>query len=72
MGANQDAIEVGAYLGVDARRSMTYTAAGTSAALGATAAMVSRMREARAGGTSPQQIREDIGYTQEDRDQAGQ
>ncbi|SDD26567.1 vWA domain-containing protein [Auraticoccus monumenti] len=71
MGANQDAIEVGAQLGVDARRSMTYTAEGTGAALGATAAMVSRLRVARAGGASANQIREDIGYTEADRDQAG-
>ncbi|MVA74481.1 VWA domain-containing protein [Auraticoccus sp. F435] len=71
MGANQDAIEVGEELGVDPRRSMTYTAAGTGAALGATAAMVSRMREARAGGLPARQVREDTGYTQSDRDQAG-
>lgn len=71
LGANQDAIEVGAQLGVDARRSMTYTADGTESALGATSALVSRMRGQRAAGLSAAQIREDSGYTQTERGDAG-
>jgi hypothetical protein len=47
MGADQDAIEVGTRLGVDARYSVTYGRGRTKEALAGAAAKVSRLRSAR-------------------------
>lgn len=63
LGADQDAIEVGTGLGVPAARSMTYTRSSSRAAMASTAAMVGRVRAARAAGVQTV----DIGYTDEER-----
>lgn len=63
MGADQDAIEVGTSLGVQANRSMTYSRGATMSAMAATGAMAGRLREARAAGADAT----DIGYTAEER-----
>jgi len=47
MGADQDAIEVGTRLGVDARYAVTYGRGRTKEALAGAAAKVSRLRQAR-------------------------
>lgn len=67
MGADQDAIEVGTSLGVQANRSMTYSRDASGPAMAATAAMVGRLRTARAMGAPAA----DIGYTNAERDAAG-
>ncbi len=64
MGADQDAIEVGASLGVPANRSVTYSRAASGRAMAATSAMVGRVRAARAAGAPAA----DVGYTAEERD----
>lgn len=66
MGADQDAIEVGASLGVQANRSMTYPRDASGPAMAATSAVVARLRAARAMGAPAA----DIGYTNADRDAA--
>jgi hypothetical protein len=64
MGADQDAIEVGASLGVQANRSMTYSRDASGPAMAATSLMVGRLRAARATGAPAA----DIGYTTEERE----
>jgi len=66
MGADQDAIEVGTSLGVQANRSITYSRDASAPAMTATAALVTRLRTARATAASAM----DIGYTAEDREAA--
>jgi hypothetical protein len=66
MGADQDAIEVGASLGVQANRSMTYSRGASGPAMMATAALVGRVRAARATGAPAA----DVGYTTEEREAA--
>jgi len=63
MGANQDAIEEGAKLGVAARQSMTYAAANVGSAFASTAVNVSAMRGAVANGASPAAARSAHSYT---------
>lgn len=63
MGADQDAIEVGASLGVQANRSMTYSRDASGPAMAATSAVVGRLRAARATGAPAA----DIGYSAEER-----
>lgn len=63
LGADQDAIEVGAGLGVPASRSMTYSRDSALAAMASTSAMVGRVRAARASGVHAA----DVGFTQEER-----
>lgn len=65
MGADQDAVEVGAGLGVDARYSVTYGRGRTKEALAGAAAKVSRLRQARAA--NPAAVME--GYTEAERSQ---
>jgi hypothetical protein len=64
MGADQDAIEVGASLGVQANRSMTYSRDASGPAMAATSLLVGRLRAARATGASAA----DVGYTTEERE----
>ena len=66
MGADQDAIEVGVSLGVQANRSMTYSRDASGPAMAATSAMVGRLRNARLLGAPAA----DIGYTNAERDAA--
>ena len=69
MGADQDAIEVGTSLGVQANRSMSYSRDAAGPAMAATSAMVGRLRTARATGAPAA----DLGYTAEEREaSAGQ
>ena len=60
---DQDAIEVGASLGVQANRSMTYSRDASGPAMAATSAVVGRLRAARATGAPAA----DIGYSAEER-----
>lgn len=71
LGANQDAIEVGAQLGVAAERSMTYSDVGTADALAATSQMVRGMRSKVADGMAPAAARAASGYSDEQRKRAG-
>ncbi len=48
MGADQDAVEVGQGLGIDAAHAMTWTRGSARAAMGATSALVADLRHARA------------------------
>ncbi|WP_206074448.1 VWA domain-containing protein [Antribacter gilvus] len=65
MGANQDAIEVGASLGVRRDRSLTYDAGNVGAAMAATSRGTARMRYAAAApGSAPAPA---AFYTEEDR-----
>lgn len=70
LGANQDAIEVGAQLGVAAERSMTYSDVGTADALGATSKMVRGMRSKIASGAAPAAARDAAGYSEGQRERA--
>lgn len=70
MGANQDAIEVGATLGVRAEQSLTYSAAGTADALRASSANVGRMRKLVTEGAAPQAARAAAAYSPAQREQA--
>jgi hypothetical protein len=64
MGADQDAIEVGASLGVQANRSMTYSRDASAPAMAATSLLVGRLRTARAKGAPAA----DLGYTTDERE----
>jgi hypothetical protein len=55
MGADQDAIEVGASIGVPKEHSMTYTRGRVNAMMTATSANIGRYRTARAAGMSPEE-----------------
>lgn len=67
LGANQDAIEVGASLGVPASRSMTYDGAAAPAAYAAVGASVSRGRRAAAAGAAAADLQAAVGFTEEER-----
>jgi hypothetical protein len=66
LGADQDAIEVGASIGVAAGRSVTYSRLAAAPAMAATSAMVGRLRQARARGEST----DAVGFTPAERDQS--
>jgi hypothetical protein len=68
MGADQDAIEVGTSLGVDARYSVTYSRGRSGEALASAAGKVSRLRSARRA--NPAAAME--GYTEAERSQLGE
>lgn len=67
MGADQDAIEVGASMGIRADRSLTYSRCMSANAHTATSRITSKIRAAAAAGESTS----DIGYSPEDRKAAG-
>lgn len=69
MGANQDAIEVGAGMGIPAERNLTYGTGGGDvlAAMGAKARATSRLRNAVAHGATPAAARAAMAYADEDR-----
>ncbi|WP_186325234.1 VWA domain-containing protein [Cellulosimicrobium sp. TH-20] len=72
MGANQDAIEVGASLGVKRERSLTYDTANVDQAYAATSRSMAGMRTAMAAGTPPAAARDQHAvYTEADRAAAG-
>ena len=70
MGANQDAIEVGATIGVRADRAMSYAPGAADANLRGYSAMVSRTRHAVAAGASPDQLVEATAFTVGERNAA--
>lgn len=70
MGANQDAIEVGASLGVARDRSLTYAGPKVAAAMGAYSASVGTIREAVAAGAPVEQARRRAAYSDEQRKEA--
>ena len=70
MGANQDAIEVGASLGVARDRSLTYAGLKVAAAMGAYSASVGTIREAVAAGAPVEQARRRAAYSDEQRKKA--
>ncbi len=67
LGADQDAIEVGARIGVGAAHSVTYGRGKVKQALAATAANVSRYRDARAAGMPAPAAAQVAGFTEEQR-----
>ncbi len=72
MGANQDAIEVGASLGVKRERSLTYDTANVDQAYAATSRSMAGMRMAMAAGAPPAAARDQhAGYTEAERAAAG-
>jgi hypothetical protein len=70
MGANQDAIEVGASLGVARDRALTYAGPKVAAAMQAYSASVGTLREAVAAGAPVEQARRRAAYSDEQRAQA--
>jgi len=70
MGANQDAIEVGASLGVARDRSLTYAGPKITEAMGAYSASVGTIREAVAAGAPVEQTRRRAAYSDEQRRKA--
>lgn len=70
MGADQDAIEQGAKMGIDAGRALTYGRGATSDAYQAMSASVGRLRSARAAGMPAPAAREAASFTDAERDRA--
>jgi hypothetical protein len=70
MGANQDAIEVGMSMGVDADLAMTYAGKNVGKAFRSKSLLVNAMRCDVAAGASPRAARAANRYTQEQRDEA--
>ena len=70
LGANQDAIEEGAKLGVDRSRSMTYSGAVADSAYASTATLVNNQRRDVAAGAAPAAARDRSGFTDADRARA--
>ncbi len=64
MGADQDAVEVGTSLGVQANRSVTYSRTSADSVMAATSAVVGRVRAARASGEDAVVV----GFTAAERD----
>jgi hypothetical protein len=70
MGADQDAIEVGASIGVPKEHAMTYSRGRVNAMMTATSANIGRYRTARAAGLSPEEAGEAMTYTDAQRSAA--
>ena len=70
LGANQDAIEVGASIGVARDRALTYAGPKVAAAMGAYSASVGTLRAAVAAGAPVAAARTRAAYTDEQRDDA--
>lgn len=70
MGADQDAIEVGASIGVSADHSMTYTRGRVGAMMRMTSANISRTRAAAARGADREELDALLTYSQEQRGEA--
>lgn len=67
LGANQDAIEVGASLGIDRDRSLTYDGAAAPSAYRAASAAISRTRTARAAGADLATARAAAAFSSDER-----
>ena len=70
MGADQDAIEVGAQLGVSRDQSLTYDRHRVGAAMAAASGNISAMRAARSAGASPAAARQKLAFTEAQRTDA--
>lgn len=70
LGANQDAIEVGARLGVARDRALTYAGPKVAAAMDAYSASVGTLRAAVAAGAPVEQARRRAAYSDQQRDEA--
>lgn len=70
LGANQDAIEVGASIGVARDRALTYAGPKVAAAMGAYSASVSSLREAVAAGAPVETARRRAAYNDRQRNDA--
>ncbi|MGN6753460.1 MAG: VWA domain-containing protein [Intrasporangium sp.] len=70
MGADQDAIEVGASIGVTAANSMTYTRGRVAAMMRMTSGNISRTRAAAARGADQAELDALLAYSQEQRGEA--
>jgi uncharacterized protein YegL len=71
LGADQDAIEVGAQIGVSADHAMRYSKESVDAALRASSESLSKYRAARAAGEAPASARKASRFTDEQRKRAG-
>ena len=71
MGADQDAIEVGARLGVSRDQSLTYDRHRVGSAMAAASGNISAMRAARSAGASPAAARQKLAFTEAQRTNAG-
>lgn len=67
LGADQDAIEVGASIGVSSANSMTYSRGRVASAMAATSANIGRARAAVASGASMQEAASLIAYDEQQR-----
>ena len=67
MGADQDAIEVGARLGVSRDQSLTYDRHRVGSAMAAASGNISAMRAARSAGASPAAARQKLAFTEAQR-----
>ncbi|MDN5796464.1 MAG: VWA domain-containing protein [Intrasporangium sp.] len=72
LGADQDAIEVGASIGVGAANSMTYARGRVAAAMRATSGNISRTRAAAARGASREELEALLAFSAEQRGAAGE
>jgi hypothetical protein len=70
MGANQDAVEVGADIGIDPRLAVTYAPQAAGSVMAATSANIAGMRRARAAGAAPLQAMEALYYSRAQRDES--
>lgn len=70
MGADQDAIEQGAKMGIQADRAMTYGRDNSKVAYAAMSASIGRVRAARFQGVPPEAAAPLAGFRDEDREQA--
>ena len=71
MGADQDAIEVGASIGVDADHALTYSRDNVGQAMMATSDNMRTYRAARSVGVAPQEARRRSRYTDDQRRRSG-
>ncbi|MET0830897.1 MAG: VWA domain-containing protein, partial [Acidimicrobiia bacterium] len=71
MGADQDAIEVGARLGVDADHALTYSRDNVGQAMMSTSDNMRTYRAARSAGVAPQEARRRSRYTDDQRRRSG-
>lgn len=71
MGADQDAVEVGTGLGVDADHAITYSRDNVLFAMASTSANMAEHRRARAAGVAPEEARRRSRFTDDQRRRSG-
>lgn len=71
VGADQDAIEVGARMGISSDRAMTYDRSRSGATYGALAGSVSRLRSAMRAGAPAASARDHASFSEEEREAVG-